>query len=178
MDTALQHDDKVIIGSEGGYLRQWLDKKKHFEVIAGKSIANGSTKCFGFVQTYDSKPSIRLLKQLPSQGIANEQDSCFISAGEKTLRCLRKSLRPQSQQQLDWFHLTRKSTVLGQFIKGIAKIDKKIADDREQALELTKWHLWHGKVDRDLARYLEFELTLYDIDQEIFYERLFQLEDY
>lgn len=54
------------VGIDGGYVRHWLDKKHHFEVIVGKSILSfqedeedrtPSLKRFGFVQTYDdAKP--------------------------------------------------------------------------------------------------------------------------
>ena len=33
-----QPDEPIMIGMDGGYIRHWEDKKKHFEVIVGKSI--------------------------------------------------------------------------------------------------------------------------------------------
>src|SRR5262245_56265796 len=50
---------------DGGYVRDWDEKKQQFEVIVGKSILAfrrddeedlPSSKCFGFVQTLDTKP--------------------------------------------------------------------------------------------------------------------------
>ena len=42
----------LTVGIDGGYVRQWDDKKTHFEVIVGKSMSEaGPSRCFGFVQT-------------------------------------------------------------------------------------------------------------------------------
>src|SRR5215471_17153855 len=55
-------DGSFKVGIDGGYVRHWLDKKHHFEVIVGKSMLRfqedeedrtPSRKRFGFVQTYD-----------------------------------------------------------------------------------------------------------------------------
>jgi hypothetical protein len=77
-------------------------------------------------------------------------------------------LSPESEHWLDWFHITMRLTVMGQFVKGLATeleaADKKSttqaeeeeADERLDAgdvarrLERLKWHLWHGDVRRAL----------------------------
>ena len=53
--AALPHPQPPLtIGIDGGYVRQWEDKKAHFEVIVGKSMSEGGpSRYFGFVQTYD-----------------------------------------------------------------------------------------------------------------------------
>jgi hypothetical protein len=65
------------VGSDGGYVRHWFDKKHHFEVIMGKSTRSfgeaeeakaPSHKRLGFVQTLDTKPKRRLSEVLHSQG--------------------------------------------------------------------------------------------------------------
>jgi hypothetical protein len=66
-----------IVGIDGGYLRNWVDKKHTFEVIVGKSILRfeegeeedrmPSLKRFGFVQTLDTKSKRRLYEVLQSQ---------------------------------------------------------------------------------------------------------------
>ena len=57
------------VGIDGGYVRNWFDKKHKFEVIVGKSIRSceegeedrtPSLKRFGFVQTLDTKSKRRL----------------------------------------------------------------------------------------------------------------------
>jgi hypothetical protein len=37
-------------------------------------------------------------------------------------------------------------TVLGQFVKGLMKLDPNIGGEMEHELERTKWKLWHGNV--------------------------------
>jgi hypothetical protein len=176
-ETGLQSDDPVMIGMDGGYIRQWEDKKKHFEVIVGKSIpTNGCAKCFGFVQTFDTKPKLRLFDHLQSQGIKDSQDICFISDGEKVLRQLRLSLSPQAQHMLDWFHITMRITVISQYIKGMAHLDKDIAFEMQKALDLTKWNLWHGKIAKALDRYMEMEILLYEFDNDWCYLKFDQIE--
>jgi hypothetical protein len=66
-------DGPLTVGIDGGYVRDWHEKKSHFEVIVGKSILafrradeadSPSSKCFGFVQTLDTKPKRRLFEVL------------------------------------------------------------------------------------------------------------------
>ena len=67
------------MGIDGGYVRNWFDKKHNFEVIVGKGILSfeeeeeGTTpslKRFGFVQTLDTKSKRRLHEVLHSQDLA------------------------------------------------------------------------------------------------------------
>jgi len=143
----------------------------------GKSIpVNGTAKCFGLVQTFDTKPKLRLLEHLQSQGIKEGNDICFISDGERALRQLRISLSPQAQHMLDWFHITMRITVLGQCIKGGGQLDKDMAIEMQSAVELTKWNVWHGKVDKALNRYMDFEILLYDFYNDRYYLKFDQME--
>jgi len=61
------------VGIDGGYVRNWCDKKHKFEVIVGKSIRSfdeseedrtPSLKRFGFVQTLDTQSKRRLYEGL------------------------------------------------------------------------------------------------------------------
>jgi hypothetical protein len=69
-------------------VRDWDTKKQHFEVIVGKSTLAfrreeeadvPSSKCFGFVQTFDTKPKRRLFEVLKSQGLQMNQQIMFLS---------------------------------------------------------------------------------------------------
>jgi hypothetical protein len=69
-------DGPLTVGIDGGYVRDWDEKKGHFEVIVGRSILAfrradeediPSSKCFGFVQTLDMTPKRRLFEVLQSQ---------------------------------------------------------------------------------------------------------------
>jgi hypothetical protein len=42
--------EAIIVGIDGGYLRNWHDKQKKFEVVVGKSTAEDrDDRCFGLV---------------------------------------------------------------------------------------------------------------------------------
>lgn len=153
----------LTVGIDGCYLRQWDDKKTHFEVIVGKSMSeDGPSRCFGYTQTYDEKPKRRLFEMLRSQGMQMNQRVMFFSDGGADIRAVQSYLNPEGEQYLDWFHVTMRITVLGQYAKGLDTS----AEKRDQVLailESTKHYLWHGNVVRaheridDLQCYLDNE---------------------
>ena len=109
-------DGPITVGIDGGYVRDWAEKKRQFEVIVGKSILafrrdeeedSPSSKCFGFVQTLDTKPKRRLFEVLQSQGHQLNQQLTFLSDGGDTVRDLQLYLNPQAEHVLDWFHVVR-----------------------------------------------------------------------
>jgi hypothetical protein len=150
------------MGIDGGYVRHWLDKKHHFEVIVGKSILSfqedeedrtPSLKRFGFVQTYDdAKPKRRLHEVLHAQGLQMNQEMTFLSDGDDTLRALQMEMSPKATHILDWFHLTMKLTVLGQFGKGLVQCEAVLGEQIRDQIERLKWSLWHGQVDKALGK--------------------------
>ena len=141
------------MGIDGGYVRDWSNKKSNFEVIAGKSVPReGETKRFGFVQSYDTKPKRRLYELLMSQGMQMNQPVAFLSDGADSLRELQFYLNPQSEHYLDWFHITMRLTVLGQFAKGLVHADETLGDALKKQLESIKWYLWHGNVYEALLK--------------------------
>ena len=159
----------LTIGIDGGFVRDQRDKG-WFEVIAGKSVLefrrddtgqNKSSKCFGFVQSYDDRPKRRLFELLKSQGMQENQQVVFLSDGGEDVRNLQFYLNPQAEHLLDWFHVTMRLTVLTQTAKGLPET---IGEGEEQqplrsevlkALESIKWYLWHGNVFQAL-RHLQF----------------------
>jgi hypothetical protein len=143
----------ISVGLDGGYVRDWDQKQHHFEVIVGKSVPSDQpTKYFGFVQSYDTKAKRRLGTVLQSQGVQDSQPPTFLSDGGETVRNLPGSLHPQSVHLLDWFHLTMRVTVLGQYIKGLIRLHREVGEGIQKKLASVKWLLWHGKVDRALDR--------------------------
>ncbi len=141
------------VGLDGGYVRDWEQKQRHFEVIVGKSVPpDRPAKCFGFVQGYDTKSKRRLGAVLQSQGVQDSQPLTFLSDGGETVRNLPLQLHSQSEHLLDWVHLTMRVTVLGQYIKGLIRLDRVVGEGIRKRLSSVKWLLWHGKVDKALAR--------------------------
>src|SRR3712207_5788121 len=50
----------VIVGIDGGYVRNWHDKQHNFEVVVGKSMAAGcGDRYFGLVRSQDEQPGGR-----------------------------------------------------------------------------------------------------------------------
>jgi hypothetical protein len=99
------------VGIDGGYVRNWMDKKRNFEVIVGKSTLSFGEgeedktpwhKRCGFVQTYDdAKPKRRLHEVLHSQGLQMNQAMTFLSDGNDTLRELQLEMSPKATHILD-----------------------------------------------------------------------------
>jgi len=147
----------IAVGLDGGYVRDWDQKQRHFEVIVGKSVPSDQpAKCFGFVQTYDTKPKHRLCQVLQSQGVQDHQPLTFLSDGGETVRHLPLQLHPEAEHLIDWFHLTMRVTVLGQYVKGLIRLDQAVGAVMQKKLESVKWSLWHGKMDKALERLGDF----------------------
>jgi hypothetical protein len=155
-------EGSFTVGIDGGYLRNWVDKKHKFEVIVGKSILSfqedeedrtPSLKRFGFVQTYDdAKPKRRLHEVLHAQGLQMNQEMTFLSDGDDKLRVLQIEMSPKATHILDWFHLAMKLTVLGQFGKGLVQCEAVLGEQIRDQIERLKWSLWHGQVDKALGK--------------------------
>jgi len=78
-------DGPLTVGIDGAFVRAQRGAG-WFEVIAGKSELafrreqedeEKSSKCFGFVQTYDTKPKRRLFELLKTQGLQPNQQIIF-----------------------------------------------------------------------------------------------------
>ena len=164
----------LIVGIDGGYVHAKDQRSRTegwFEVIVGKSMSQqgGSSKCFGFVNRYDTKPKRRLFEMLKSQGMQMNQAVTFLSDGGDTVRDLQMYLNPQAEHLLDWFHITMRLTVMGQMAKSINTNDQpNLSAEVEKELERLKWNLWHGNVHKALQIVddLEFALDIEDHGQE------------
>lgn len=142
----LNHQESTIVGLDGGYLRAWDNKKTNFELIAVKSIPKNQKPCvLGLVSSEDEKPKRRLFEMLKAQGIGENDRVCFMSDGGESLKNLQKYISPNAQHILEWFHITMKITVLGQYLKGFVHVNPEQAAVSVKLLESIKWKLWHGK---------------------------------
>ena len=137
----------ITVGLDGGYLRDWSQKKRQYQAIVGKSIPEDrAAKFFSFVYHVDEKPKRRLFEVLRAQGMRMNQQVTFLSDGAADLWELQQYLHPRSEHLLDWFHLTMRVTVLRQYARGLRRIDEDIGKEVLEALERVKWYLWHGNV--------------------------------
>lgn len=139
----------LVVGIDGGYVRDRDDKKRNFEIIAGKSFSVGTpadTRRFGFVQKDNCHPERRLMAHLSAQGMQANQQIFFLSDGADNLRELQFGMYPESIHVLDWFHITMRLTVLMQYAKGLQASDPETGSKVSSLLESSKRYLWHGNV--------------------------------
>jgi len=80
---------------------------------------DGPAKCFGYVQTFDTKPKRRLFEVLKSQGMQMNQQVTFLTDGGEDVRDIPLYLNPQAEHLIDWFHITMRLTVMSQMTKGL-----------------------------------------------------------
>ena len=158
-------DGPIMVGIDGGYVRNWGEKKNHFEVIAGKSIPrDGPAKRFAFANSYDEKPKRRLFELLRSQGLQMNQRVTFLSDGGDSVRRLQRYLNPHAKHLLDWFHVTMRLTVLRQYAKGLVRLDEDIGTQIKELVVSVKWYLWHGNVYEALWGIRDVEMLIYNFE--------------
>ncbi len=162
-------DGSFKVGIDGGYVRNWVDKKHNFEVIVGKSMLSfgegaedrtPSLKRFGFVQTLDTKSKRRLYEVLRSQDFQMNQEISFLSDGANTLRQLQLEMSPKATHLLDWHHVTMKLTVLSQYGKGLVQCEAVLGQAICDQIERLQWSLWHGQVDKALGKIDDLETSI------------------
>ena len=107
--------EAIIVGIDGGYLRNWHDKQKKFEVIVGKSVPEVRDHRY-LVQTHDDKPGHRLFEVLRAQDL--RMNLTFLTDGGDS--SFLDGISPCAEHYLDWFHITMRLTVLSQYAKGVA----------------------------------------------------------
>ena len=140
--------EAVIVGIDGGYLRNWHDKRKKFEVIVGKSIVEDrDNRYFGLVRSQDAAPRRRLRAVLERQGLPVDQPVTVLTDGGDSVRALVSNLSAGSEHVLDWFHVAMRLTVLGQYAKDLTHYNALEATALQDRLERIKWRLWHGDAD-------------------------------
>lgn len=88
-------DGRIVVGLDGGYIRDWQDRKTNFEVIVGQSVPEDhDARHVGLVHSYDCKPKRRLFDVLRSQGLQPNQDVTFLTDGGEEIRALTERLPP------------------------------------------------------------------------------------
>jgi hypothetical protein len=151
-------EGRIVVGLDGGYVRDWSEKTSKFEVIVGRSMPDDrASRYLGLVHGYDRKPKRRLVDILQSQGLQPNQDVTFLTDGEGQIKALTELISPCGEHVLDWFHIAMRLTVLRQYAKGVAHVDDvegaRLLDD----LGRIKWRLWHGDIHRALEKIHDLE---------------------
>ena len=76
----------------------------------------------------------------------------FLSDGNDTLRELQMEMSPTATHLLDWFHLSMKLRVLGQYGKGLVHCEAMLGEAIRDQIERLKWSVWHGQIDKALGK--------------------------
>ena len=143
----------VIVGIDGGYVRNWHDKQHNFEVMVGKSMAtNRDDRYFGLVRSQDEQPGRRFREVLRSRGLSVTQPVTMLTDGGDSVRALARELSPGAVTILDWFHIAMRMTGLDRYAKGLAHHNPIETLALQHRLERIKWRLWHGDGGEALAR--------------------------
>jgi hypothetical protein len=143
----------VIVGIDGGYVRNWYDKKRNFEVMVGKPMATGrNDRYFGLVRSQDEQPGRRFREVLRSQNLPVTQPVTMLTGGGDSVRALASVTAPGAVSILDWFHIAMRLTGLDQYTRGLAHHNPVEATALETRLERIKWRLWHGDAGEALTR--------------------------
>ena len=80
------------------------------------------------------------------------------------MRNLQLYLSPHARHLLDWFHVTMRLTVLGQYAKGLVRLDEDLGTDIQKGIESIKWYLWHGNVYEALWELDIVEMLIYNFE--------------
>src|SRR3954462_7489057 len=143
----------VIAGIDGGYVRNWHDKRHNFEVVVGKSMATGrDDRHFGLVRSQDEQPGQRFREVLRSQDLPVTQPVTMLTDGGDSVAGLVGELSPGALHVLDWFHIAMRLTGLGQYARGLAHHTPIEALALQHRLERIQWRLWHGNGEEALIR--------------------------
>ena len=148
-------EGRIVAALDGGYVRNWDDRTSNFELIVGRSMPEDrEPRYLGLVHGYDQKPKRRLFEVLRSQGLQANQDVTFLTDGGEQVRALTELITPEAEHVLDWFHITMRLTVLGQYARGVAHHDEAEGTRLLAQLDRIKWLLWHGnqyRVGKEIA---------------------------
>src|SRR3954462_2400926 len=97
----------VIVGIDGGYVQNWHDKQRNFEVVVGKSMAVGrDDRYFGLVRSQDEQTGRRFREVLRSQDLPVTQPVTMLTDGSDSVRALASVMAPGAVPILDWFRAT------------------------------------------------------------------------
>ena len=146
----------TTIGLDGGYVRHCDAELGHnFEIIAGRVLAeDGLQRSVGFVRSVDEHSRTRVQHAVAALGGADEDLRVFTD-GDSALRDLQLSVLPEATHVLDWYHLTRRLTVLASVINGKEAAEKLPARDQDrlsESMDSVKWRLWHGRAAGAITR--------------------------
>ncbi len=148
----------TTVGLDSGYVKDCRPRSEgSFEFVVGRILyENNNSRSLGFVRTIESNSAAghRLKQRIREQGQITDGITVFTD-GDPGLRCLLMSALPKATHILDWYHLTRRLTVLKRVLLGKEAIKQFPTDYHDplcKHLESLKWRLWHGYIGGAINR--------------------------
>jgi len=164
--SAAKSSDVAVVGLDSAYVRDCRPRSEgSFEVVVGRILCtNNDSRSLGFVRSVESNKAAgdRMKPRLCEHGRVSDEVT-VMTDGDAGLRTLLLSALPQARHLLDWYHLTRRLTVLKRVLHGKDAIDPFPSCYHERLrrhLESLKWRLWHGFVGGAVNRIKALLFTL------------------
>ncbi len=159
-------DPVTIVGLDSGYVHDCRPRSERaFEIVVGRILSeNKGSRSLGFVRAVERNRAARhrLKQRLREQGQPTEHVT-VLTDGDAGLRCLQMSALPNATHILDWYHLTRRLTVLKRVLCGKEAINQfptAYHNPLCKTLTSMKWRLWHGRTGGAINRIRAFLFTL------------------
>jgi hypothetical protein len=156
----------VAAGLDAGHVRSCRPLSgRSFEVVVGRILGRGaSSRSLGFVRTMEKSVESRhrIRCRVAQEGATTDGLTVFTD-GDDDLRRLQLAVLPKDVHVLDWYHLTRKLTVLKNIVCGkeaVAKLPMDHQHNLHLGLKSLKWRLWHGQHARALSKVKELRRIL------------------
>jgi hypothetical protein len=93
------------------------------------------------------------------------QQLTFLCDGSDMVRELQLYMRPEAEHILDWFHVSRKLTVLEQYAKGLVPCAQTLGEEIRDTIERLQWSLWHGNLYKAFYKVDDIESSLSNFEE-------------
>lgn len=87
----------------------------------GRGLVSATSPLPGLQHTARHHGVFEVLK---SQGLQANQEVTFLTDGGDEVRALTELVNPAAEHVHDWFHITMRLTVLGQYVCGVTQVDE------------------------------------------------------
>src|SRR4051795_6335730 len=138
----------VVVGLDGGYVRNRHRPERHFEVVAGKVIdARGAQHRFAFARNGQAASAAAFRQALATAGVGADTPATVLCDGDAGLWRLQREALPGATIVLDWWHAAVRFEHARQAARGlgVGTADTHLADAAVRTLDRAKWCLWHGR---------------------------------
>lgn len=144
---------EAVVGLDGAYVRSRHQRpERNFEVIVVKVLdETDRTTRFASVRNGSSETLAATRRALQQHGVDQRTTVTVLTDGDAGLRAVQRTVAPEAEHVLDWFHISMKFQNLKQVAQGINGLNEvSLLGHALVQLERIKWRFWHGQVERGL----------------------------